>query len=148
MFNSFLVSFMVISVIPLSFFGVIYGHMIMGINLTMPSIIGRLGRAGVVINDSIIMLSFLERAKNKKELIEMGTLRLRPILLTSITTFIGLSTLMFFATGQALIMQPLAISLAFALGFATILNLFYIPALYALIKKFHKEDLPLDLSKR
>lgn len=136
MFNSFLVSLSIISVIPLSFLGVLIGHFIMGMNLSMPSIIGGLGLAGVVINDGIIMLTFLEKAKTKAEILTRAAQRLRPIILTSVTTFIGLVTLIFFATGQAVIMQPLAVSLGFGLIWGTILNLYYIPVLYAIIKNY------------
>ncbi|MGB5506969.1 MAG: efflux RND transporter permease subunit, partial [Sulfurovum sp.] len=59
--------------------------------------------------------------------------RLRPILLTSVTTILGLFTLMFFASGQALILQPMAISLGFGIAWATVLNLYYVPLMYAVI---------------
>lgn len=140
MFNSFKVSFMILSVIPFSFLGVLIGHSIMGMNLSMPSIIGALGLAGIVINDGIVMLDFLEKSNNKIEMLERASLRLRPIVLTSLTTFIGLITLMFYASGQAVTMQPLAISLGFGLLWGTILNLFYVPVLYSLIKKFHRKN--------
>lgn len=134
-FNSFKVSFVVLSVVPLSFLGIVFGHIIMGLNLSMPSFIGALGLAGVVINDGIIMIDFIRKTDNLQDLISRAKLRLRPILLTSITTFLGLSTLIFFATGQAIIMQPLAVSLGFGLFWGTILNLFYLPALFALTSK-------------
>lgn len=135
MFNSFLTSIIILSVIPLSFLGVLIGHTIMGMNLTMPSIIGALGLAGVVINDGIVMLSFLKNVKTKEEFLIKASNRLRPIFLTSITTFIGLGTLMFFATGQAIIMQPLAISLGFGLLWGTVLNLLFVPVLFAITKR-------------
>lgn len=147
MFNSFKVSFMIISVIPFSFLGVLIGHFIMGMNLSMPSIIGALGLAGIVINDGIVMLDFLEKSNNKIDMLEKASQRLRPIVLTSLTTFIGLITLMFYASGQAVTMQPLAISLGFGLLWGTILNLFYVPVLYSLIKKYHKEPHSIDLSR-
>jgi multidrug efflux pump subunit AcrB len=112
------------------------GHLIMGMNLSMPSMIGILGLAGVVINDSIIMLSFIDKSKNTEDFFNRSILRFRPIMLTSITTLIGLSTLIFFATGQSLILQPIAISLGFGLAWGTIVNLFYVPALYAVLKGY------------
>ena len=105
----------------------------MGINLTLPGIMGIIGLAGVVVNDGLIMLSFIKGSKNQKELVGLATQRLRPILLTSITTVIGLSSLMFFASGQALILQPMAISLGFGVAWATILNLYFVPLMYAVI---------------
>ena len=125
--------FVILSVIPLSFVGAMWGHWILGYNLTMPSVIGMLGLAGVVINDGIIMLDFLHGTKDIDKFYYRAKLRLRPILITSITTFIGLVTLMFFSTGQALMMSPIAVSLGFGLAWGTILNLFYLPILYAWI---------------
>ncbi|MBD3790358.1 MAG: efflux RND transporter permease subunit [Campylobacterales bacterium] len=126
---------MVMSVIPFSMLGVLLGHLIVGVNLSMPSVIGMLGLAGVVINDGIIMLDFLHGTHNAETFYEKAKLRLRPILITSITTFLGLFTLIFYATGQAVILQPIAISLGFGLLWGTVLNLVYLPALYAVVNK-------------
>ncbi|MCK4975173.1 MAG: efflux RND transporter permease subunit, partial [Sulfurimonas sp.] len=124
---------MVMSVIPLSILGALIGHKILGINLSMPSIIGILGLAGVVINDGIIMLDFLHGTHKTQEFFQRAKLRLRPIVITSVTTFLGLFTLMFYATGQAVILQPIAISLGFGLIWGTVLNLLYLPTLYAMV---------------
>jgi multidrug efflux pump subunit AcrB len=130
---------MILSVIPFSIFGGLIGHLIVGMNLAMPSIIGMLGLAGVVINDGIIMLDFLHGTHSTKDFYYRAKLRLRPIIITSVTTFLGLSTLIFFATGQAKIMQPLAISLGFGLLWGTVMNLLYLPTLYALVNKIKPE---------
>ena len=135
MFNSIIQPLIIISIIPLSLFGVFVGTKLMGLNLTLPGIMGIVGLAGVVVNDGLIMLSVIKNAKNGKELIELATQRLRPIILTSITTIIGLSSLIFFASGQALILQPMAVSLGFGIAWATILNLYFVPLLYAVIYK-------------
>ena len=135
LFNSFRDTFIVMSVIPFSFLGVLIGHFIMDINLTMPSVIGALGLAGVVINDGIIMMTYLKTVKNREELYKEATKRLRPIFLTTITTLIGLSTLMFWPAGEAAIFQPLAISLGFGLAWGTILNLLYVPSFFAVLHK-------------
>jgi multidrug efflux pump subunit AcrB len=103
----------------------------MGMNLTMPSIIGALGLAGVVINDGIIMMTYLKKAKNLEEVMIRATKRFRPIILTTVTTLVGLSSLIFFPTGQAVIFQPLAVSLGFGLLWGTILNLIYLPVIYS-----------------
>jgi multidrug efflux pump subunit AcrB len=126
---------MVMSVIPLSILGALLGHKLLGINLTMPSIIGILGLAGVVINDGIIMLDFLRGTHRLDEFLQRAKLRLRPILITSLTTFLGLFTLIFYASGQAVILQPIAISLGFGLIWGTVLNLIYLPTLYAMVNK-------------
>ncbi len=135
MFNSLSLSLFVLSIIPLSIFGVLLGHLIMGINLTMPGMLGIVGLAGVVVNDGIIMIDFLRRANTHQEFIQKATLRLRPILLTSITTVLGLSTLILFASGQAVILQPMAISLGFGIAWATVLNLLFLPLLFATVHR-------------
>lgn len=124
---------MVMSVIPLSVLGAFLGHKLLGINLTMPSMIGILGLAGVVINDGIIMLDFLKDTHNAETFFKRAKLRLRPIIITSVTTFLGLFTLIFYASGQAVILQPIAISIGFGLIWGTVLNLVYLPTLYALV---------------
>ncbi len=126
---------MVMSVIPFSLLGALVGHMLIGVNLSMPSVIGMLGLAGVVINDGIIMLDFLHGTHKAETFYERAKLRLRPILITSITTFLGLFTLIFYATGQAVILQPIAISIGFGLIWGTVLNLVYLPSLYAVVNK-------------
>ncbi len=131
LFDSIKKPLIVISTIPLVLLGVYVGHWIMHINLTMTGLIGIVGLAGVVVNDGLIMVDFIKKAKNTEELISRAKTRLRPILLTSLTTVLGLLTLIFFASGQAMILQPMAISLGFGIAWATVLNLLYIPLLYA-----------------
>ena len=133
LFDSIVKSLIVISTIPLVLLGVLVGHFIMGLNLSMPGLIGIVGLAGVVVNDGLIMVDFIKRAKDSEELMRRARTRLRPILLTSLTTVLGLFTLMFFASGQAMILQPMAISLGFGIAWATVLNLLYIPLLYAVV---------------
>ena len=135
MFDSIALSLFVLSTIPLSLFGVLIGHIIMGMNLTMPGMLGIVGLAGVVVNDGIIMIDFIRRAKSYEDFIQKATHRLRPILLTSVTTILGLSTLIFFAAGQSVILQPMAVSLGYGIAWATVLNLFFLPLLYAMIKR-------------
>jgi multidrug efflux pump subunit AcrB len=135
LFNSFRDSLMLLSVIPFSFLGVIVGHMLLDVNIGMPSLVGILGLSGVVINDGIIMLVTLKDAKSIDDIFRLSAKRFRPIILTSVTTLVGLSTLIFFPTGQAVIFQPLAISLGFGLAWGTILNLIYLPVLYTLLNE-------------
>ncbi|MDC0932943.1 efflux RND transporter permease subunit [Arcobacteraceae bacterium] len=134
LFNSFRETAILMSVIPFSFLGVLIGHKLLGLNLSMPSIIGALGLAGVVINDGIIMMTYLKKAKNIEQVFYRATKRFRPIVLTTITTLIGMSSLIFFATGQAVIFQPIAIALGFGLAWGTILNLLYLPVLYTFVR--------------
>jgi multidrug efflux pump subunit AcrB len=138
LFNSFRETFIVMSVIPFSFLGVLVGHLIMGQNLSMPSMIGSLGLAGVVINDGIIMMTYLKKAKTMDEIFVRATKRFRPIIITTVTTIIGMASLIFFPTGQAAIFQPIAIALGFGLAWGTVLNLIYLPILYTLTHKLRK----------
>ncbi len=131
LFNSFRETFILMSVIPFSLLGVLVGHNIMGINLSMSAMIGALGLAGVVINDGIIMMTYLKKAKNLEDLFLQATKRFRPIFITTITTLIGMSSLIFFPSGQAVIFQPIAIALGFGLAWGTVLNLIYLPVLYS-----------------
>jgi len=135
MFNSLVLPLIIISTIPLSIVGALVGTYIMGINLTMPGVMGIIGLSGVVVNDGLIMLSFIKGSKNQKEMMQKAGHRLRPIILTSITTVLGLLSLIFFASGQALIIQPMAISLGFGIAWATVLNLYYVPLMYSVIYK-------------
>ena len=135
LFNSFRETFMMMSVIPFAFLGVIIGHFLLGVNLSLPSIIGMLGLSGVVVNDGIIMIMNLKKARNIDEIFDYAAKRFRPIILTSVTTLIGLATLIFFPTGQAAIFQPMAIALGFGLAWGTILNLLYLPVLYTILNE-------------
>lgn len=139
LFNSFKLTLLILSIIPFSVLGALIGHLIMGLNLSLISVVGILGLAGVVVNDAIVMLDFIRKSTTLEEMMDRAKLRLRPIIITSITTFLGLSTLIFYATGQAKILQPIAISLGFGLIWGTVLTLVYLPALFAVVKKMKKE---------
>lgn len=138
LFNSLRETLIVMSVIPFSFLGVYTGHFMMGLNISLPSLIGALGLAGVIVNDGIIMMSTLKTAKDKNDIFMLAARRFRPIVLTSVTTVVGLSSLIFFATGQAATFQPLAVTLGFGLLWGTILNLFYLPAMYNFSQSYNK----------
>lgn len=138
LFNSFRETFIVMSVIPFSILGVLIGHQIMGLNLSMPSVIGALGLSGVVINDGIIMMTYLKKAKNMNEIFERATKRFRPIIITTVTTVVGMLSLILYPSGEAVIFQPIAIALGFGLAWGTVLNLIYVPILYTLTHKLRK----------
>ncbi|MDQ7044742.1 MAG: efflux RND transporter permease subunit [Sulfurimonas sp.] len=143
LFDSIKKPLIVLSTIPLVLLGVFVGNLLMGINLTMPGLIGTVGLMGVVVNDGLIMVTFISKARDIDDLIAKAKHRLRPILLTSLTTVLGLSTLIFFASGQAVILQPMAISLGFGIAWATVLNLIFVPLLYAIVFKIK----PIKLTK-
>ncbi|RXK13243.1 multidrug transporter AcrB [Halarcobacter mediterraneus] len=134
-FPSFKSAFVILSVIPFTILGPIVGHFIVGINLNSQSLIGMLGLAGVVINDGIVMLDFLQHSKTKEDFFLKAKQRVRPILITSITTMLGLFTLIFFPSGESVMLQPIAVSLGFGILWGTVLNLIYVPAFYATLFK-------------
>ena len=124
--------------IPFAVVGVILGHIIFNYNLQFLSVIGLLALIGIVVNDSLILIDFLKKlrseGKNKIEAtIEACNVRARPIVLTSVTTFLGISPLIFFATGQTKFLSPMAVSLGFGLLFATILILIVLPCFYLIM---------------
>lgn len=131
LFNSFKETLIVMSVIPFSILGVYVGHWVMDLNISLPSLIGALGLAGVIVNDGIIMMDTINKAKKESDIFDFAARRLRPIIITSITTIVGLSSLIFFATSEAVTFQPLAVSMGFGLLWGTILNLFYLPVMYS-----------------
>ncbi len=138
MFNSMIMPLIILSIIPLSVLGALAGTKLMGLHMTLPGVMGLIGLAGVVVNDGLIMLDFVKGSKSYVEMVEKAGMRLRPIVLTSVTTVLGLSSLIFFASGQALILQPMAVSLGFGVAWATVLNLFYVPLMYAVIYRVKK----------
>jgi multidrug efflux pump subunit AcrB len=140
MFNSFVQPLIILAIIPLSLLGVLVGTKLMGLNMTMTGAMGIVGLAGVVVNDGLIMLEFVRRAKNKAEILELAGQRLRPIILTSVTTVLGLGSLIFFASGQALILQPMAISLGFGIAWATVLNLYFVPLMFAVLYRVSEQE--------
>ena len=138
LFNSFRETLILMSVIPFSILGVLIGHQVFGLNLSMPSLIGALGLSGVVINDGIIMMTYLKKAKTLDDIFYRATKRFRPIIITTVTTIIGMSSLILFPSGEAVIFQPIAIALGFGLAWGTVLNLIYLPVLYTITHKLRK----------
>ena len=139
MFNSLILPLIVLSTIPLSVLGALVGTYLFGLNLTLIGVMGLIGLAGVVVNDGLIMLDFIKGEKAYDRLVAKAQMRLRPIFLTSITTVLGLMTIMFFASGQSLIVQPMAIALGFGVAWATLLNLIYVPLMYATIEEIKSQ---------
>ncbi|ABK45678.1 acriflavin resistance protein [Magnetococcus marinus MC-1] len=137
-FRGYMAPLTVMLVIPTAFIGVVFGHLVMGLDLTMPSIVGMASLFGVVVNDSILMVVFIreQRAAGIPTMVaakEAGRARLRPILLTSITTVAGLMPLLLERSLQAQILIPLATSLAFGLAVATLGALFVVPSVYCIL---------------
>ncbi len=139
MFNSLILPLIVLSTIPLSVLGALIGTYLFNLNLTLMGVMGLIGLSGVVVNDGLIMLDFIKDTKQYQTLVSKAQMRLRPIFLTSITTVLGLMTIMFFASGQSLIVQPMAIALGFGVAWATLLNLIYVPLMYAVIYRVGRQ---------
>ncbi len=131
---------MIMVVIPFGIIGAVLGHFILGMDLSALSVMGILAAAGVVVNDSLVMVDYVNNARKRGErlkdaVMHAGTKRFRAIMLTSITTFIGLVPIIFFeVSAQAKIVIPMAVSLAFGVLFATIVTLVLIPCLYLIIE--------------
>lgn len=129
----------IMSVIPFSLTGAIWGHYWFGLDLSMMSTFGLIAAAGVVVNDSLVMTDYVNqvRAKGvaiKEAVIEAGCARFRAITLTSITTFVGVLPIMFETSLQARFVIPMAVTLGFAVLFATLLTLVLVPCLYLMLE--------------
>ncbi len=124
----------VMAAIPFGLVGALFGHWVMGLQVTILSLFGLFGLSGIVVNDSIILVSFYKRLRAEgmaiqEALEEAACQRLRAVLLTSLTTIAGLTPLLFETSLQAQFLIPMATSIAFGLGFATVLILLFVPAL-------------------
>lgn len=133
----------IMSVIPFGAIGALVGHWILGIQVSMLSFFGLIALAGVVVNDSLILVDFVNRERAlgielKQAVIDATRKRFRAILLTSLTTFFGLVPIVLETSLQAKLVIPMAASLAFGILFATVITLFLIPSLYLLLDQFGK----------
>jgi multidrug efflux pump subunit AcrB len=129
----------IMSVIPFSLTGAIWGHFIFGIDLSILSLFGLIAAAGVVINDSLVMTDFINQRRKQGHAIlaavtEAGCARFRAITLTSITTFVGVLPIMFETSTQAKIVIPMAVALGFAILYATFVTLILVPCLYMILE--------------
>ncbi|WP_101758616.1 efflux RND transporter permease subunit [Oceanicoccus sp. KOV_DT_Chl] len=129
----------VMSIIPFGLIGAILGHWVMGFNMSMFSIIGLLGLAGIVVNDSIIVVTTVKQKEEEgadlyQAIIESTRERLRPVILTTLTTIGGLLPILAETSKQALLIQPLAITMVFGLLVSTTLVLGFVPALLGIIE--------------
>jgi multidrug efflux pump subunit AcrB len=127
------------SAIPFGLIGAFWGHMITGFDLSMFSIIGLMALTGVVVNDSLVLLDYISNMRDEgnsaAESVRLGAARrFRAILLTTLTTFAGLTPLLLEKSLQARFMIPMAVSLAFGVVFATFITLVLVPALYMIVE--------------
>jgi len=134
-FHSYAQPALIMAIIPFGLIGAIVGHWVMGLEITLVSLFGIVALTGVVINDSIVLIDFINsrvrgRVHIEEALIESGCRRLRPILLTSLTTIAGLTPLLVERSMQAQVLIPMATSLSFGLAFTTALVPLLVPAFY------------------
>ncbi len=158
--RSYVQPLIIMAAIPFGLVGAVWGHMIMGLDMTMLSMLGLVALTGVVVNGSLVMVDFINRARSvhadlgreirraggrplsryefesaglKLAIREAGSNRFRPILLTSLTTFAGLAPLMAERSIQAAFLVPMAVSLAFGVLFTTFIALILVPVLYLIL---------------
>jgi multidrug efflux pump subunit AcrB len=152
-FRSYIEPFTVMLAIPMALIGTVWGHIIMGYPLSLPSLFGFIALAGIVVNDSILLIVFLKERRKKPALqddgspktltgdtidaaAQAGRLRFRAVILTSSTTIAGLLPLLFERSLQAQVLIPMVISTVFGLLASTVLILFVIPCFYAVLDDF------------
>ena len=140
-FKSYSQPIIVMSVIPFGLVGAVIGHWIMGMDLTLLSFMGMLALSGVVVNDSLVLVDYINQKRNegvslKEAVYTAGGRRFRPVLLTSLTTFAGLVPLLFETSTQAQFLIPMAVSLGFGILFATLITLFIVPINYLILEDF------------
>ena len=142
-FKSYVQPLIVISAVPFGIVGAIWGHVIMGLSMSILSMCGVVALAGVVVNDSLVLVSFINDHRRQavpltKAVHQAGLVRFRPILLTSLTTAAGITPLMMEKSVQAQFLIPMAVSLAFGVLFATLITLGLVPALYLILEDFKR----------
>ena len=138
-FRSYVQPAIVMAAIPFGFVGAVLGHIIMGYSLSIISMMGLVALAGVVVNDSLVLVDYANRLRAGglsafTAIHDAGVRRFRPILLTTLTTFGGLAPMIFETSRQARFMIPMAISLGYGILFATLITLFLVPSLYLVLE--------------
>ena len=137
-FRSYIQPIIIMLAIPFGFVGAVWGHIIMGYDLSLISMMGVVALAGVVVNDSLILIVSVNRYRESgmsvaEAVVAGGARRFRPIILTSLTTFFGLAPMIFETSLQARFLIPMAVSLGFGVMFATFITLILVPAVYVII---------------
>jgi multidrug efflux pump subunit AcrB len=138
-FRSYVQPVIIMTAIPFGLIGAILGHLVMGMEFTIISIFGIVALSGIVVNDSLILIDFINRAVRDgvdvpTAVVESGKVRFRPVFLTSVTTIAGLFPLLLERSFQAQFLIPMAVSICFGLLAATVLTLLYVPALYMIVE--------------
>ncbi len=142
-FSSYVQPLMVMSAIPFGLIGAILGHILLGLDISLLSLSGMIAVAGVVVNDNLVLVDYINRKMAQgqplaKAIREAGVARFRPIILTSLTTFAGLSPLMLERSFQAQFLIPMAVSLGFGVIFATLVSLILVPSSYYILEDMRR----------
>ena len=137
--RSYLQPLIIMSVIPFGLVGAIWGHALLGLNLSIMSMCGLVALAGVVVNDSLVMVDYVNRHRHesgslREAAIAAGGRRFRAIMLTSLTTFVGIMPMILETDVQARFLVPMAVSLAFGILFATVITLYLVPGIYLILE--------------
>ena len=141
--KSYVEPMLIMSVIPFGIIGAILGHLLLGNDLSILSVIGIIGLVGVVVNDSLVMVDFINHYIDeghdwRSAVMEAGPMRFRAVILTSLTTFLGLLPIQLETSIQSQFVKPMAISVAFGVLFATFVTLILVPVLYFIAKDLEK----------
>ena len=141
-FRSYTQPLIIMTAIPFGLLGAVLGHVAMGWDLTLLSLFGVVALSGVVVNDSLVLVDFINRARDgglpvREAVLQSGVRRFRPIVLTSVTTFAGLTPMLLEKSLQARFLIPMAISLGFGVLFSTFITLVLVPVLYSLLESAH-----------
>ena len=141
--RSYIQPVVIMSVIPFGFIGAVIGHMVFSVSINILSVFGIIALAGVVVNDSLILVEFANRGRKdnlslEDAIVSAGKKRFRAILLTTLTTFVGLLPLLFETSVQAQFVIPMALSLSFGILFASTITLVLIPCLYFVVETNHQ----------
>jgi multidrug efflux pump subunit AcrB len=138
-FGSYTQPLIVMVSIPFGVVGAVIGHALMGYNLSVMSLMGMIALSGVVVNDSLVLISYANQLRDQgmslaDAVCNAGVRRFRPILLTTLTTFGGLAPMIFETSRQARFMIPMALSLGYGILFATFISLLIVPCLYLVVE--------------
>jgi len=138
LFKSYFQPFLVMYAVPFGLLGAILGHFVMGLEVTLWSLIGMCAVSGIVVNDNLVLVDYINRLLKsgitlKQAIVEASVSRFRPIILTTLTTFFGLVPLMLEQSVQAKFLIPMTVSLGFGVIFATMVTLILVPSTYVIV---------------
>ncbi|WP_136069272.1 efflux RND transporter permease subunit [Modicisalibacter radicis] len=142
-FRSYIQPLLVMAAIPFGIIGAVAGHLLMGFGLSIISLLGMLALSGVVINDALVLIDYANRRRReglgaREAIAAAATRRLRPIMMTTLTTFLGLAPMIFETSRQARFIVPMAVSLGFGILFATLILLVLVPCLYLMVENLRE----------